>query len=142
MNKYLIYAIIGGALAFGYSKHKVAVHNALGLPAPTVNETNNNSNGINYTKLENPDALNTGVHLMSASWCGYCTKLRETLKANNIPFTEYNTENDANVDAFYAKHNLGSGVPVTVIGGDVVYGYDADKLASAFQRNQISISGL
>lgn len=139
MNKYLIYGLIGGAVAFGYSKHKVAVHDALGLPAPQVEAGHS---GIDYRKLENPHALNTGVHLMSASWCGYCDKLRRLLTENNIPFTEYNVENDANVDAFYAKHNLGGGVPVTVIGGDIVQGYDADSLEAAFKRNQIHVSGL
>lgn len=133
MNKFLIYSLTAGLLVFGYTQYKPKI-------VPNTKETQ--VSDINFVKLENPATLNTGVHLISASWCGYCKKLRAVLQQNNIPFKEYNAEGDAKIDAFLSQNNIDNGVPVTVIGGDIVYGYDADKLNKTFIRNGLQVSGL
>lgn len=144
MNNFFTLIIIV-ALAFGYVQNKNKVHEFLGLEITHVPKAETdlmNHHGINYVKLENPKSLNIGVHLMSASWCGYCKKLRHLLSTQGIPFKEYNVENDPVVETFLRENNIEGGVPVTVIGGDIVYGYDAEKLNAAFKRNKISVSGI
>ncbi|UXI67343.1 glutaredoxin family protein [Tahibacter amnicola] len=70
---------------------------------------------------------NDGIVMLSAEWCGYCTKLRAGLDEASVPYTLMDIEeSEAAEDAYFA---LGArGVPVTVVGQEVVYGYDADRI--------------
>ena len=54
------------------------------------------------------------VVLLSASWCGYCRKLRADLEVWGVPFAEYDVEDsDAGASAFALLHS--AGVPVLLI---------------------------
>lgn len=142
MNNWTVWVIII-AIVIIYSKNQVKINNMLGIETVTsASSEQNGHSGINYVKLENVNSLNVGVHLISASWCGYCTKMRKLLKKNNIPFTEYNVEDDDLVNEYIDKNNIGNGVPVTVVGGDVVHGYDEDGLKRALKQNGIKINGI
>ncbi len=68
------------------------------------------------------------VELYVTSWCGYCKKLEKHLKERGISYDRYDIEADQHAaDVF---HSIGgTGVPVTRIGSDVVYGYDPDRIA-------------
>jgi glutaredoxin len=73
-----------------------------------------------------------GVVLLSASWCGYCDRLRGELGDAGVPFREIDVETTAEGrDAFDALN--GRGVPVTVIGQEVVHGYDVSRLEELLQ---------
>ncbi len=67
------------------------------------------------------------VEIFVTSWCGYCKKLEKFLKVHDIPYTKYDIE--ANPRAAEAYRSMGgTGVPVTRIGTDIVYGYDPDRI--------------
>ena len=72
------------------------------------------------------------VTLYSAEWCGYCTATREFFDANGIQYTELDVEKNS---AGYEGHKKlgGQGVPLIVIGDDVIHGYNAGHIQSLLQ---------
>lgn len=71
-----------------------------------------------------------GVVLYATSWCGYCKKTRDFFKENNIAYVEYDIEESAEGKAQYDQLN-GSGIPLIVIRGEVIRGYDPSVFKSA-----------
>jgi glutaredoxin len=71
------------------------------------------------------------VDLYVTSWCGYCKKAREFLRARGVPFTEYDIEQDA--DAARRKQEIDPrpGVPLAVINGQVILGFSASTYERA-----------
>ncbi len=67
------------------------------------------------------------VEIFVTSWCGYCKKLEKFLMDRNIPYTKYDIESNARAAEAYQSMG-GTGVPVTRIGSDIVYGYDPDRI--------------
>lgn len=68
------------------------------------------------------------VTMYSAEWCGYCTAAREFMDANGIAYTEFDIEKTT---AGYEGHKkLGGGVPLLVIGDDVIRGYSEPTMRS------------
>lgn len=82
-----------------------------------------------YTTDEPDKKIAPAVVLYSTSWCGYCKKVRKLFEANNIAYKEYDIEVSAEAKRQYDKLN-GRGVPVTTIDGEVVSGYQPQKLLS------------
>ncbi len=68
----------------------------------------------------------SSVTLYSTSWCGYCKKARQLFKEHNIDYTEYNVEKTAIGRQQYQK--LGGGVPIVVIGDNIIRGYDKRRI--------------
>ncbi len=67
------------------------------------------------------------VILYATSWCGYCKKTRELLAENEIDYFEYNIETSQ--EGYKQYKNLGGrGVPVLLINGEVVKGYNPRKI--------------
>ncbi|RMH94390.1 glutaredoxin family protein [Lysobacter pythonis] len=67
-----------------------------------------------------------GIVLLYAEWCGYCRKLRADFKRAGLRYTGLDVdtlEGDRAMQALRAR-----GVPVTVIGQNVVHGYDTARL--------------
>ena len=62
------------------------------------------------------------VVLLSAAWCGYCTKLRGDLTAMKVPFRELDVETSAAGEQAYDLIQA-RGVPVLLVGRDVQRGY-------------------
>jgi mycoredoxin len=73
-----------------------------------------------------------GVVLYATEWCGYCRKTREFFKQNNIAFVEYDIEKSAEGRAQYDQLR-GSGIPLIVIRGEVLRGYDPGALKRALK---------
>jgi len=71
------------------------------------------------------------VELYTTSWCGYCREAKKFLRANGVPFVEYDVEKDAN--AARRKDALGGrgGVPFAVIGEARIHGYAPAAYAKA-----------
>jgi glutaredoxin len=67
------------------------------------------------------------VVLYATSWCGYCAKTRQLLKQLRVEYTEYDIEKDGAANARFQQLG-GRGVPLTVIGNDVVRGFDEDEI--------------
>jgi mycoredoxin len=79
---------------------------------------------------KNDPRLNTGndgIVLLSAQWCGYCKALRASLTAHSVPFREIDVETSSEGQRAY-RSLRGSGIPITVIGQRVVYGYDVQRV--------------
>jgi mycoredoxin len=64
-----------------------------------------------------------GVVLYATDWCGYCRRTRDFFKEHNIAYVEYDIEKSAEGKAQYDQLR-GSGIPLVVIRGEVLRGYD------------------
>lgn len=73
------------------------------------------------------------IVVLAAEWCGYCEQLRSGLDDAGVSYKLLDVEDGAEGEkAFYALG--GRGVPVTVIGQEVVHGYDAPRLTSLLKN--------
>lgn len=70
---------------------------------------------------------NQQVILYATEWCGYCKKTRELLESNNIPYFEYDIEKSAEGREQHQRLG-GNGVPVLLIGDEVVRGYNPSRI--------------
>ena len=68
-----------------------------------------------------------GVILYATDWCGYCKKTREFFKTNNIAYVEYDIEKSAEGRSQYDQLH-GSGIPLVMIRGEVLRGYDPQSM--------------
>jgi glutaredoxin len=72
------------------------------------------------------------VVMYSTAWCGYCKKARSYFLANNIPFTEYDIEENASAKQAYDR--LGArGVPVILVGQRRMNGFSADGFQQIYR---------
>jgi len=67
------------------------------------------------------------VILYATSWCGYCKKARAFLNENNIPFYEYDIEKSTEGRDQYRSIG-GRGVPVLLVNGRVIKGYNPTEI--------------
>jgi mycoredoxin len=79
------------------------------------------------------DAQANDVVVYSAEWCGYCKKTKAFLKQRGVPYRERDVEKDAGADReLQAKAQKAgvrvSGVPVTDFKGQLVMGFDQNRL--------------
>ena len=80
--------------------------------------------------LHQPKQGSTDVVIYTTAWCPYCTVLRTTLNQYDIPFTEYDTEKSIQgLTGYWALR--GRGVPISVIGEEVIHGYDGQIITDA-----------
>lgn len=68
--------------------------------------------------------------LYATEWCGYCARTRKFFQENNIPFREYDIEKSTEGHAQYEQLG-GNGVPVVLIAGQVIHGYDVSAMRDA-----------
>lgn len=67
-----------------------------------------------------------GIVMISADWCGYCRSQRALFDAAGVSYRIIDADSR---DGQLAMFVLGArGVPVTVVGQQVVRGYDIDRL--------------
>lgn len=72
-------------------------------------------------------SVDTTVVMYGTEWCGYCTKARSLMKENGIEYYEYDIDKSA--EGRNQHKLLGArGVPVFVVNGEVIKGYDPDRL--------------
>ena len=71
--------------------------------------------------------LQPEVILYGTSWCGYCAAARRFFDANGIQYTEYDTEKTTQGYEGHKKLG-GGGVPIIVVGGDIMHGYNEASL--------------
>jgi mycoredoxin len=68
-----------------------------------------------------------GIVVLVADWCGYCKRLEAGLRAAQVPYRALDVEDGgAGENAWFAIGR--GGVPVTVVGQDIVHGYDVQRL--------------
>lgn len=66
------------------------------------------------------------VVLLSTSTCGYCKKLRVDLSDWGVDYVDIDVESDRKGQRLYDLVN-GRGVPILLIGDEVVHGYSPDR---------------
>lgn len=89
--------------------------------------------GSSESTLETVVGYENKVVLYSTSWCGYCAKARELLKKNNVSYVEYDIEKSSKGKQEYDRIN-GNFVPVMVIDGNVIRGYDPKTIMEHVER--------
>lgn len=70
------------------------------------------------------------VILYATSWCGYCAKARKFLNKHDIAFYEYDIEKSTEGRAQYDSLG-GRGVPMLLVNGTVIKGYNQAKIIEA-----------
>lgn len=73
------------------------------------------------------------VEVLVASWCGYCQKLEQYLKEQNIPYTRLDIEKSAKGRRRYNELGRG-GVPIVTVGSEVIRGYEPEAVKAAYDR--------
>jgi glutaredoxin len=69
------------------------------------------------------------VVLYGASWCGYCAAARRLFEQNGIQYVEWDVEKTTEGREGHRKLG-GGGVPVIVVGDEVIHGYNEGALRS------------
>ncbi len=73
------------------------------------------------------------VLVYSTPTCPYCQKVKEYLKENNINFENFNvSENKEKLEEMQDKSGQ-MGVPVVDIDGEIIKGFDKEKLAELLE---------
>jgi glutaredoxin-like YruB-family protein len=66
--------------------------------------------------------------------CGYCHQLKSYLRQREVPFAEYDVSRDRRAAADMVRLSGQQGVPVTLIDGEVVVGFDRPAIDRLLAR--------
>ncbi len=69
------------------------------------------------------------VSIYSTPTCHFCQMAKDFLKENNIAYTEFNVAQDLEKRQEMIQRSGQMGVPVIVVGEEVIVGFDREKLA-------------
>ena len=69
------------------------------------------------------------VVIYSTPTCHFCHQVKEFLTENNIEFTDYNVAEDQEKRQEMIQRTGQLGVPVTVIGNEIIIGFNKEKLS-------------
>jgi glutaredoxin len=76
-----------------------------------------------HASIADANAAQPEVILYATSWCPYCAQTRDFFQTHRIKYVEYDIERDAAAENGYREVH-GRGVPVVVVGDEVIHGYD------------------
>ncbi|MFZ2235184.1 MAG: glutaredoxin domain-containing protein [Dokdonella sp.] len=76
---------------------------------------------------------NEPVVLLSASWCGYCRKLRSDLVEWRVPFRELDVETNMAGESAYRLLNARS-IPLLLVNEQIQRGYSRNETQRLLQR--------
>lgn len=82
-----------------------------------------------------PDFGKGKVTLYATDWCPYCAKTRALLEQLHVPYKEYNIETSEEGRDQYQRL-AGKGVPVLLIDGEVVRGFNENNIVAALAQWQ------
>lgn len=68
------------------------------------------------------------IKVYSTPSCPYCSTLKQFLKDNNIDFEDIDVSSDENAANEMVKKSGQMGVPVADINGEIVVGFDKEKI--------------
>ena len=91
--------------------------------------------GLLYYLAPAPDFGHGEVTLYATDWCPYCEKTRALLAQKQVPYKEYNIETSEQGRNQYQRL-AGKGVPVLLIDGEVVRGYNEKTIVAALAQWQ------
>jgi len=69
------------------------------------------------------------IKVYSTPGCPYCVTLKEFLKKNNFEFEEVDVSKDEKAQEEMIKKSGQMGVPVVEIDGEIVVGFDREKIS-------------
>ena len=69
------------------------------------------------------------VKIYSTPTCHFCALAKEFFKENNVPFENLDVSTDLNARTEMVEVSGQMGVPVIIIGGDLVIGFNKPKVA-------------
>lgn len=67
------------------------------------------------------------VTVYTSTTCTFCKALKNFLNENNVPFEEKNIDQDREAMNYLVEHGH-RGVPVSVIDGEEVVGFDKERI--------------
>lgn len=70
------------------------------------------------------------VEIYSTDTCHFCHMAKDFFSAHNVPFTDYNVGKDTERRKEAIEKSGQMGVPVINVDGNIVVGFDQDKLSS------------
>ncbi len=70
------------------------------------------------------------IIIYSTPTCHFCHTAKDFLTENNIPYTDYDVQTDLEKRQEMVAKSGGMAVPVFDIDGEVIVGYDKDKIAT------------
>jgi len=82
--------------------------------------------------VEYDAALAGPVTVFSTVWCGYCRKTKHFLNTHGIAYEERDIEESAAARDAFTRLG-GSGVPLVLVGNQVIHGYSLNKLRAALE---------
>ena len=83
--------------------------------------------------IHRPGEDSPAVIIYTTAWCPYCRQLRAFLDANDVPYSDYDIERSFSGGmGFWTLR--GRGVPVAVVGTDIIHGLDIVMLKQALRR--------
>lgn len=68
------------------------------------------------------------VEIYTTPWCAYCKMAKEYFKKNNITYTEHDVADDSAKRQEMIDKTHQMGVPVIIIDGQIVIGFDRGKI--------------
>jgi glutaredoxin len=76
------------------------------------------------------------VMMLTAAWCPYCTKARNWLVAQGVPYCEYDIERSPTGAARYAQGGI-KVIPQIFIGERVLVGFNRDELEQTLAAHDL-----
>lgn len=73
------------------------------------------------------------VKIYSTSTCPYCIRAKQFLKENNISFEDVDVSADQDAAQEMVEKSGQMGVPVLDIGGEIIVGFDKQKIKQALE---------
>jgi len=73
------------------------------------------------------------VIVYSTSWCPWCTRVKDFLRQNNIPFKDVNVENNPLAAQEMVEKSGQMGVPVIDIDGTIIVGFNEPEIRKALK---------
>lgn len=85
------------------------------------------------SKPETAAGYDNQVVLYATDWCGYCKKTRALFKEHGVRYKEYDIEKSLVGKQEYDKLK-GSGIPLIVINGVVIRGYNPELILKSLSK--------
>lgn len=74
------------------------------------------------------------VKLYTTPTCAFCKQVKQYLRENRVPFTEYNVARDERRADEMMKKSGQAGVPVLDVRGKVIVGFKREEIQRALKR--------
>ena len=92
-----------------------------------------NNSQSHSVKTQAAYAANQRVIMYATSWCPVCEQARRHFRYNNVQYVEYNIEDNPGARERWRKLG-GRGVPLIVVGDQLMSGFDAQRFNRLYQR--------